>query len=109
MSDLGKRTVFGISAASAIEEARWLFRGLSVVGCYSGLKQDDCDFLRKADKDARPIVGWIDHEVPSNEPIPAGVERYKKRPVFEDHTSPMFDEGDIAAESQRALDKRAQN
>lgn len=108
MSDGRKREVFGTSAAHAIEEARWLFRGLKVDGCYSGLKQDDCDFLRKVDRDARPSVGWIDHEIPAHAPIPEGVERYKKRVVMEDKTAPMFDEGAIAAESQRALDKKNQ-
>jgi hypothetical protein len=106
MSDGAKHEVFASSAASAIEEACWLYRGLKVVACYSGLKQDDVDFLKKVDRDAKPIMGFIDHEVPDHKPIPEGVDRYKKRVVYEDNTKPMFDDSDILAESQRAKDKR---
>jgi hypothetical protein len=92
------------SAAAAIEHARWLWRGLTVTGCYSGVKQDDLEQIRRMVADSKPIVGWIDHEVPPHDPIPFDAVKPKSRWTNDD-SLPMFDDKAIEAESQKAKDK----
>jgi hypothetical protein len=93
------------SAATAIEDARWLFRGQKIVQCYTGMKQADVDFLRMVDRDARPSVGYIDHEIPPHEPIPEDAVKPKTRGFKDTVTMPMFDDEKIKSESERAKSK----
>ena len=97
--------ISAISAAEAIEKARRAYQGRTVLSCYSGLKEADCVFLRQMDKDAKPIVGWVDHDVPPHEPIPAGTSF--KREKHEDATGLMFNDEAIKSESARALTKHS--
>lgn len=105
-SDGKKHHILADSAAAAIEEIRWLFRGQTVTEVYSGLKQEDCDLMRRMDKDARPLVGFIMHEVPPHGPIPEETIRAKTKRSHVDSTSPMFDEEAIQRESESAKRKK---
>jgi hypothetical protein len=104
-SDNRKHTILGSSAAAAIEEARWTHRGLTVKEIYSGLKEEDVDFIRQVDSSARPIVGFILHEVPPHDPIAFAEVRHKPSKRYEDLTAPMFDEDSIRRESEAAKRK----
>jgi hypothetical protein len=50
------------------------------------------------DRDARPLVGWIDHEVPVHLPVTEAFQR----PIPQDLTIPMFDEQQIKKDSEKA-------
>jgi hypothetical protein len=104
LSSGNKVLINASSAASAIEQARWIWRGQKVASCYSGVKQDDLEQIRRTVADSRPIVGWIDHEVPPHEPISVDAEP-KNRSWGQDQTQAMFDEKEIENESQKAKDK----
>lgn len=92
------------SAAQAIERALIQNPTKKVIGCYSGLKQEDVDFIRSIDSTARPLVGWVDHEIPNHQPAPVKVTR---EPRPEDKTVLMFNDYEILSESIKALEKRA--
>lgn len=96
------------SAAHALEEARWLFRGQTIKEVYSGLKEEDVDFINLVDSAARPLEGYIIHEIPDHEPIPESEVRYKKirTKEIEAQTIPMFNEDTIRRESEAAKAKR---
>jgi hypothetical protein len=100
-----KHQIHATSAAVAIEECRWMFRGKKVIGCYSGLKKPDVDQIRMMDRDARPLEGYIEHEVPPNTPIPPETVREVRSRSKDDETVPMFNEVEIEKESVKAKDK----
>lgn len=87
------------SAGAAIESAIRDNPGVTIVECYSGLKEEDADNIRRFNSDARPIVGWIDHEVPAH--LPA-TEAFQRPPLPQDLTIPLFDDEQIKKESEQA-------
>lgn len=99
-----KVEILASSAANAIEKALRAHSGASVVDCYSGLKQEDVEVIRRRDSLARPIAGFIQHEIPKHDPI----DDYAKAERLDDQTIPMFDEETIRSESERAKQKRDQ-
>ena len=57
------------------------------------------------DRDARPMLGWIDHDIPEHEAISPSVAR-PKLAMRSDSTASMFNEDQIKQESEVALAKR---
>ena len=105
-SDGRKHEIQASSAAQAIEEGRWAYPGKTIKEVYSGLTEEDCESLRRIDREARPMVGIINHEVPPHEPIKEGEIRHKPTRRYEDTTVPMFNEEAIRRESEAAKHKR---
>lgn len=97
--------ILAYSAAEAVEEARWMFRGQKIRACYKGVKPEDVAIIRAADKDAKPLVGWIDHDVPPHEAIPLDAVRPKRIRHTPPITPSMFNEDEIEAECQKAKEK----
>lgn len=92
------------SAAQAIEEAIWLNRGRTVVGCYAGMTEEDARDhnerrLKIQNPEDRPppaMIGIVDFfgEITPHEPIPFDAVRPKpKRP--KDTTESLFSEDDV--------------
>jgi hypothetical protein len=100
-----KAEIQAISAGAAVEEGRWAYRNQTIKEIYSGLKQEDVDFLIRVAATSRPSVGFIIHDIPPHQPIPFGEERYKPTRAREDLTQPMFDEEAIRRESAAAKNK----
>lgn len=57
------------------------------------------------DRYARPIEGFIEHDVPENTPIPVEAVRAVRVRNYEDPTVPMFNEVEIEKESLKAKDR----
>lgn len=90
------------SAGAAIETALRDNPGVTIVECYSGLKEEDVEFIRRFNSEARPIVGWIDHEVPVHLPMPE-VELMSGLPPEPDSGDfILFDDEQIKKESEQA-------
>lgn len=88
------------SAAVAIQKALVMFPGRKVIGCYTGVKPEDVAHIQAVNT-SKPIVGWVDFDVPPHEPY---VEPEKVKKV--DNQVGMFDEERIKLESSKALYKR---
>jgi hypothetical protein len=106
LSDGSRIVIESRSAAEAIEQARRAHRGRTVVSCYSGMTQQDCDDLRRIDSQATPRAGIITHDVPPHEPIGED-EVFPVARRRSDNTVAMFDDEEIRAASDYAKGRAA--
>lgn len=93
-----------VSAGQAIEWARRNHRGLTIRRCYSGMTQAEVDVHNRMvdaanNPNMRGMAGIIEHEIPAHTAI-APDEVLKIKP--EDKTVGMFDDAEVAKESDRA-------
>ncbi len=112
LDDGTRFNVESTSAAQAIEEAIWANRGRTVVGCYSGMTQAECDKINSVvyknpeDKPMRAIAGIIDFakEITPHDPIHKDAVRPKPKRL-KDQSEPLFSDDDdkrIKIESRTA-------
>lgn len=93
LSDKKKIEIESTSSGAACEEARWKYRGRSIVECYSGLKQPDIDILQAIDHTKKYMLGHIQHEIPEHDPIPESAVRPKLIQRRVDTTEALFAPG----------------
>jgi len=110
LSDGSRVDIEAASCAVAVEEAIWTHRGRTVKRCYTGLTPQDCEEIRRRDRDARPMAGYIDFsaELPPHDPIHKDAVRPKPKRL-KDQSEPLFSEDDekrIKIESRQAAYRR---
>lgn len=92
----GKHTsVEANSAAEAIEDARWLHRGRTVIECHSGLTETEAHNLNLIDVTRRAMPGYIVHDVPAHDPIPESATKAVRRKL-KDETGVMFSDTEMS-------------
>lgn len=108
LSDGRRVTIKAYSAADAIDECLWTYRGTTVSECHSGMTREEAEAAAKIDSTVMVSQrGLVSYDIPPHSAVPLTATRpTHKRGRLSDASGAMFDDAEILAESKRAKDKR---